>query len=286
MIAIINIKGFRYWHSSYENKFMTYIKYHSAPKILLPFLGLALPALAFQPLITDDTGTQGQGGNQLEISFSQDRANKAGETVRTQSWPVVYTRGLSETLDVFAGFSYARIRSGATGSEAGGGGNPSFGAKWRFYENEESKTSFALKPEIMYPVSAGRESAGLGRGKTSANLSLIVTQELAFGAIHLNLGAGRNRYRDILNNPDSTTTRASIAPVWDVAEQWKLALDLGTESARAGGIRTRTNFSELGAIYSPGKDLDFALGIVRSSGNDDPRTTTHSASAGLTWRFQ
>ena len=259
---------------------------NSARTILMPSLCLALPALAFQPLITDDTGTQGPGGNQLEISFSQDRANQAGETVRSQSWPVVYTRGLSETLDVFAGFSYARIRQGVTGSEAGGGGNPSFGAKWRFYENEESKTSFALKPEIIYPVSAGRESAGLGRGKTSGNLSLIVTQEVAFGAIHLNLGAGRNRYRDVLNNPDSTATRASIAPVWDVTDQWKLALDLGSESARAGGIRTRTNFAELGAIYSPGKDLDFALGVVRSSGNDDPRTTTHSASAGLTWRFQ
>jgi hypothetical protein len=36
--------------------------------------GIALSptlALAFQPLVTDDTGTQGAGGNQLEFSYSR-----------------------------------------------------------------------------------------------------------------------------------------------------------------------------------------------------------------------
>jgi hypothetical protein len=81
-------------------------------------------------------------------------------------------------------------------------------------------------------------------------------------------------------------TRASIAPVWDVTDQWKLALDLGTQSAHAAGAKVRSNFAELGAIYSPGKDLDFALGILRSCDNDSPRTTTHTATAGVTWRFR
>lgn len=257
----------------------------AAQAALVTLAGLSVPASAFQPLVTDDTGTQGSGGNQLEFSLNEDRAKFAGNIERLRTLPIVYTRGLSEALDVFAGLSYARIRSSTSVGDASGDGNPSFGAKWRFYENEQSNTSLALKPEVLFPVSAGREGAGLGTGKTSGNLTLVLTQEVPFGAIHINAGVGRERYRDTLSNPDTATTRASIAPVWDVSDQWKLAFDLGTQSARAAGVKARSNFAELGAIYSPNSDLDFALGIVRTSDNNDPRTT-HTATAGITWRFR
>jgi len=265
---------------------MTSTKRFAAQVALLTFAGFSAPVSAFQPLVTDDTGTQGSGGNQLEFSLSEDRARAAGNIERLRTLPIVYTRGLTETLDVFAGLSYARIRSSTSAGDASGGGNPSFGAKWRFYENEQSKTGFAVKPEVLFPVSAEREAAGLGAGRASGNLTLILTQEVPFGAIHLNAGVGRDRYRDTSSNPATTTKRASIAPVWDFTEHWKLALDLGTESSRAAGARVRSNFVELGAIYSPGKNLDLALGILRSSDNASPRTTTHTATAGITWRFR
>ncbi|MFZ4535994.1 transporter [Propionivibrio sp.] len=255
-------------------------------KNFLMLAGISLPVFAFQPLITDDTGTQGVGGNQLELSFNEDRAKLAGNTDRIRSLPVAYTRGLTDTIDIFAGISYARIHAGTSGDSSSGAGNPAIGGKWRFYENGESKTSFAVKPEILFPVSSDRESGGLGTGKTSGNLTFILTQEVPFGAIHLNAGLGRDRFRDTLINPDLTKTRVSIAPVWDVTEQWKLALDLGTESARAGGTGVRSDFVELGAIYSPNKDLDFAVGFIHSADNDSPRTTTDTATAGITWRFK
>lgn len=253
---------------------------------LLTLAGVSLSAFAFQPLITDDTGTQGAGGNQLEFSFNEDRATAAGDTVRVQELHVVYTRGLTESIDVFAGMGYTRIRSSVPGFDGSGNGNPAIGAKWRFYEDEEHGTSFAVKPEIIFPVSARREDSGLGTGKLSGNLTLILTQLVPFGAVHANLGVARDRFRDTLNSSDSTTFRASMAPVWDVNEQWKLALDLGTESTCDVGSTLRSNFVELGAIYSPDKDLDFALGIVRRSDNDSPHTSTHSVTAGMTWRFQ
>ena len=252
----------------------------------MTLLGFSVSASAFHPLVTDDTGTQGSGGKQFEFALYKERARVAGNIERLRTLPIVYTHGLGETLDVFAGFSHARIQASAPGGNASGSSNPAFGAKWRFYEIERSKTGFALKPEILLPVSAGREAAGLGKGRTSANLTLIFTQEVPFGAVHINAGVGRDRYRDSLNNPGTTTTRASIAPVWDVTDQWKLALDLGTESARAAGVKARSNLAELAAIYSPGKDLDFALGILRSSDNDSPGATRHTATAGITWRFR
>jgi hypothetical protein len=251
-------------------------------RVLLLLAGFSLPAFAFQPLITDDTGTQGRSGNQLEFSANQERT--AGDTIR--SAPVTYTRGLNESIDVFAGLGYAKIQSTSPGADASGGNNPSLGAKWRFLENDERGTSLAIKPEIVFPVSAENERSGLGSGKTSGKLTLIVSQEFPFGAIHFNAGIGNERYRDSLENPDTTTTRFSLAPVWDISAQWKLAIDLGAQSARAAGTTLRSNHAELGAIYSPGKDLDFALGIVHSSANDTPRTTSNAATAGLTWRFQ
>lgn len=259
--------------------------YMAARLALLALAGFCAPALAFQPLVTDDTGTQGAGGNQLEFSLNEDRAEAAGKVERSHSLPVVYTRGLSDTLDVYAGLSYARTRADDA-DDASGSGNPAIGAKWRFYEMGVVGTSLALKPEILLPVSSARENSGLGTGKTSGSLTLIATQEVPFGAVHINAGVNRDRYRDTSGNPDTTTTRVSIAPVWDLNQQWKLALDLGTESAHAAGARVRSNFVELGAIYSPSADLDFALGLVRASDNDDPGTTTDTVTAGVTWRFR
>ena len=243
----------------------------------------AVSAHALQPLVTDDTGTQGQGGNQLEFAWTQERAKTAGETERSRTLPAVYTRGLSERLDLYLGVAHQRLHGG--GETASGLGNPALGAKWRFYENEASGTSLAFKPEILLPVSEARERDGLGAGKTSGNLSFILSQDVPFGAVHMNAGVGRERFKHREANPDASIWRASVAPVWDVNEQWKLAFETGVESVEAAGERVRTGFYQLGAIYSPSQDVDLALGWLRSRDNVAPKTRTDVVSAGLTWRF-
>ena len=158
------------------------------------------------------------------------------------------------------------------------------GAKWRLLETADSKTSIGFKPEFVLPVSATREAAGLGTGRASWNLTLIVTQEVLFGAVHANLATGRNRFRTSAS-PDSTTSLASVAPVWDVTPKWKLALDAGVVSAKAGGVKTRSRFIELGAIHSLSDALDFALGFVRARDSAVPPTNTDRTTIGVTWRF-
>ena len=46
-------------------------------------------ASAHQPLITDDTGTQGAGSNQLEFSYSHDRTEQAVAATRSRAVPLV-----------------------------------------------------------------------------------------------------------------------------------------------------------------------------------------------------
>lgn len=264
----------------------------AGPRIKLTFLialclllASASTAFAFQPLITDDTGTQGAGGNQFEFSVNEDRAHSDGNTTRTTTLPVVYTRGITDALDIFISANHTRIRSTVPGSDASGSGNPSLGAKWRFYENEESKISFGIKPEIALPVSDTKETQGLGTGRTSYGLTLILTKDASFGAVHANLFAGHDRYSHPATHDDSVT-RVSVAPVWSVAEGWNLALDIGTETKKAGGISTQSSFGEIGAIYSPSKDLDFALGFIRTNDDAQPNTGTTSVTLGVTWRFK
>ncbi|MCX7173254.1 MAG: transporter [Proteobacteria bacterium] len=244
-------------------------------------------AWAFQPMITDDTGTQGEKGNQLEFAYEKDRAEQAGLTNATGVTAFTYTRGLSETLDVFVGANHIRTHTNIPGDDgAAGTGNPSLGLKWRFYENEASKTSFALKPALGLPIDEEKEVVGLGSGRISYSLTAILTQETPFGAVHANLASERTVYRNKTLNPDSSVLRVSIGPVWDVDEKWKLVLDLGSESERAGGSKTHDTFFEIGAIYSPNKDLDFAVGILRYNQNTRPSTVTNIITAGLTWRFK
>jgi hypothetical protein len=240
---------------------------------------------AFQPLITDDTGTQGSDGNQVELSWNRDRVSAAGETVTTTILPFVLTRGVTDELDLFVQANHTSFHASAGGA-ASGAGNPSFGAKWRFYEDEDSKLSLGIKPEFRLPVSAGKEASGLGTGRWSHATTFILTQELPFGALHANLAVGNDRYRSDSGLPDARTLRLSAAPVWDLDEHWKIGLDVGTAIARSDGRRIRNNFVELGTIYSPSDDLDFAFGLIRQKNDDNPRASTASLTVGVTWRFK
>jgi hypothetical protein len=247
---------------------------------------LPAAALAFQPLITDDTGTQGAGGNQVEAAYNRAVDKAPGARVVTHEVPLVFARGVTDALDLYAGLGYQRIVPPAPETRESGWGNPALGAKWRFYENEAARLSFALKPEIQFPVSKGHEARGLGTARPSYSVNLIMTQETGFGAVHANLVAERVNYSDdTLNAAERRDLyRLSVAPVWDVAEGWKLALDAGLTTNPDRAARARMGYVELGAVYSPGKDLDLALGIIRNV-SDGPGSTTQAA-LGVTWRFR
>ncbi|MBK7507067.1 MAG: hypothetical protein IPI16_02380 [Comamonadaceae bacterium] len=163
----------------------------------------ATQAVALQPLITDDTSTQGSGGNQLEVSLNQSRITTRGVSDRSGSLAAVYTRGVAETVDLYAGGVYVHLHTGGGQHEARGAGNPTLGGKWRFLDATAEGTSRKL---FLMPVKAGQ---GSGQRQHGGNLTFILSQDLPFGAIHVNASAGRLRYRASGNSPDSTPMRLS-----------------------------------------------------------------------------
>ena len=251
---------------------------------LVPAIPFA--ALAFQPLITDDTGTQGEGGNQIEAGYNRTTDKTPGGRTVTHEIPLVFTRGITDELDIYVGGTRTRIAPDAPAATESGWSNPVIGAKWRFYDDEASKLSFALKPEVSFGVSDSKEARGLGTGKTSYGVGLLMTRETGFGSFLANLQVDRANYSDdTLNAAERRTQyRLSVAPVWDVTEGWKLALDTGVMTNPDRTAKDWMGYVELGAIYSPSKDLDFALGIIRN--NRDGNTQTTQLTTGITWRFK
>jgi hypothetical protein len=223
----------------------------------------------------------GSGGHQIELSYSRDRTRVDGETERVNTVSTTYTYGLTETIDLFAGIDHLRIR--VPDDRARGFGNTVIGAKWRFFENEATGTSLAVSSEVAIPVSSRREEDGLGTGKTSGGLNLILSQEVPFGSVNFNAGVGRERFRH--SDDNATIRNFSVAPVWDVSEQWKLALDVGIDLSRSGGHTERSKFVEVGAIYTPTEGLDLAIGYIRTTNDESPKAKTHGVTVGLTWAF-
>jgi hypothetical protein len=254
----------------------------------LAALATLLPgcAWAFQPLLTDDTGTQGAGGNQVEVAYNRTSDKAAGSRVLTHDMPLVLMRGFTDALDIYIGITRQRIVPDAPSASERGWGNTTVGAKWRFYDNQASKLSFALKPEIQFPVSQNRENRGLGAARASYGVGLLMTQETGFGSLLANLVANRVNYADdTLNAAERRTQyRLSVAPVWNVSEQWKLALDAGITTNPDRTANARMGYIEWGAIYSPSKDFDLALGVIRNVA--DGNVSTLQATLGFTWRFK
>lgn len=112
-----------------------------------------------------------------------------------------------------------------------------------------------------------------------------MTQETGFGAVHANLAAERANYAGAALNAAKRRTphRLSLAPVWDVCENWKLAVDTGITTSPDRAARARMVYVEPGAIHSPDKNLDLALGVIRNvmDNSADSWLTT----LGLTWQF-
>jgi len=237
-------------------------------------------APAQQLLITSDTETQGTGGNQLEVAYNRERTRTAGESERRRSFDLTYTYGLAETLDVYASAKHSRLR--AEDGHASGFGNTAIGAKWRFFENEASGVSLAVESEIALPVSSRREDDGLGAGRTSGSLTFVLSQNLSFGSVHFNAGVGRERYR---HEHNATLRSFSVAPIWEISEQWKLALDMGVDLSRSGGNTERSKFTEITAIYAPTKDIELSIAYLRTTDDEHPRSKTRGVAAGMTWWF-
>lgn len=232
-------------------------------------------AFAYHPLITDATDIQGEAGHQIEFGYDWSHGKSGGEKTTSSGLFGAYSYGLRDDLDFLIGVSHEL-------SEASEWGDPSIGLKWIFYNDEKSRLSFGIKPEVRMPSSKNHEAAGVGHGKTSYALTFVLTKGTDFGAVNFNI-AGEHAGYALPTTERKNLYRISVAPEWRLSERWLVAFDAGLTTNSDSSQNARMGYVELGVVYSPNKDLDLSFGVIRDV-LDGPADTL-SATVGLTWRF-
>lgn len=207
-------------------------------------------AYAAHPLVTDDTGVQGDGRHQIEANT--DWSHQAGRAAHVAAF--TYTYGVTDTLDLFANVPLTfQSKDGA------GVGDYSLGAKWRYYDEEG--LSLAFKPEFFMP--SGNEEKSLGNGRNSLGLTMIASYETGPWTLHGNAGLNYNRYQ--LGSDDQSKRklvwRASTASWYALNEQVKLVADTGVAQNQERANRTWPAYALLGVIWSPNQTVDLDLGV-------------------------
>ncbi len=243
-----------------------------------------LPAIswAHNPLITDDSFTQGRGKYQLEFTgeYDTDEETVDGISVKTTTVQAAttLTYGIIDSLDFAVGIPYLWITekdNGALVSDVKGISDAIVELKWRFYVKEG--LSFALKPGLTLPT--GNENKGLGTGKTGNHVFVIVTEEIGAWTFHGNLGYIRNENR---LEDNKNLLHASIAAMYAIRKNILLVADTGVEKNIDKSSHTEPAYLLGGVIYSISDDFDIDFGVKHTLSSAE---TDVSIMAGTTLRF-
>lgn len=267
-----------------ENGGSTGIGRHSGVRHRLAERALAVlallytaPGLAAHPLITEDTGTQGRGHWQLELTAESghDEVKDAEHDALDLAAALAY--GLRDDLDLVFTLPYARSEIGGNGMTTAADGLSDVGVdlKWRFLEH--GPLSVALK--TGFTLASGDESKGLGAGKANLAGSLVASYETGPWGAHLHLGYFGNR--NVYDERDRIR-HASIAGTYLPMDRLKLVADLGTFTSADRSVDENTSFLTLGMVYTIGDDFDIDAGVKH--GLTDPETDT-TLLFGVTLRF-
>lgn len=221
----------------------------ATPIFMLGMLGCAQHAIAAHPMVTDDTGTQGAGNNQVELNADYiterdgSRATIGGAT---------YSRGLTDTVDFF-------VDQPMVLSEQRGIGDTSLGMKWRFFDRDG--TSLAFKSTLS--MANANEEKGFGSGRHNLSALLILSQNFKAWSFHYNLGIESNRFKspEMEEANRRSIWKASAATTYSLTPQLKAVGDIGIE--RNSDIANRKNpaYALTGIIYSPSPMLDLDAGM-------------------------
>jgi len=244
------------------------------------------PAHAAHPLITDDTGTQGKGKSQIELSsqwgFDKESDDSSGTNITTRTREgevkVQYAYGVTETADLILGVPYQWKKTetdDVTTSDLNGAADLSLEVKWRFYEKDG--LGFAIKPGVTLPT--GDKDKGLGTGRATGTFFFITTKDWEFWTVHANLGYKRNENK--LDQREDIW-HASVAGEWKVMKDLRIVANIGAERNPDKTSRTNPAFALGGFIYALSRDTDISFGI---KGGLNEAEMDYTVLGGITLRF-
>lgn len=211
----------------------------------------AAPLHAAHPLITEDTGTLGDGRWQLELFGEAGEARGTG--ARMDQDDAVLSYGLAPDLDLQAGLPW--IRDGASGM-----GDITIDLKWRFLER--GAFSLGLKPGVSLPT--GDERKGLGAGRVGWGSLLIASYEPGPVAFHAH--AGYKRHRNTIGERESLN-HLSIAVALQTAPGFTVIADVARTSNPDPAQTRPERYLVFGVIWSVTRDFDLDFGFKKGFGS-------------------
>jgi hypothetical protein len=200
------------------------------------------------PLNTEDTGTQGRGGWQLELNGERNR----DEGVRGAHAMAVLSYGIAQSADLQVGTPWQDL-----GGERGMG-DALVAVKWRFWE--EGPLSFGLRSGFLLPT--GDEQRGLGNGKANFAALLVGSYEGERWIFHAHAGYRDNR--NVLGHR-GTLTELSAAVLYKVTESVRPLLDVSRSTNPDPSSDKALQSAVLGMIWQVTKDLDLDVGVRRGN---------------------
>lgn len=239
--------------------------------------GLHAAARAAHPLLTEDTGTQGKGNSQLELTLDAFRDRLAGVDIRGAQAAALYSYGVADPVDFQVGLPYLRVKEneGDRRTLLSGINDLTIDVKWRFFER--GGLSLGVKPGISLPT--GDEKKFLGAGRVTWGALLIGSYETGQLAFHSHVG-----YREYRNVVELKTSlwHVSVAATWQVVDSVKLVADLSRDTNPVPGYSTPLDYVIAGAIWTPVKSLDLDIGYRHGASGP---ALDHGLLAGVTLRW-
>jgi hypothetical protein len=236
---------------------------------------LSTAALAFlvstgaygaHPLLTEDTGTQGKGGWQLELNGerTRDPQPEGAPVLRAIQSGTTLSYGVTDTIDFKIDAPYVRHE---------GFLDVALGFKWRFYE--EGPLSFGALFGVSLPT--GDEQKGLGAGRYNAGASGVASWQGERWEFHSHLG--------LRSNSNTTGQREwlghlSAAALYRLWQPLRVLLDVAWDSDPQAGSGALRNIVA-GFIWAVSKDFDLDAGVRK--GNDPAIDTALLFGATLRW---
>jgi hypothetical protein len=252
--------------------------------VLIFFVSAApLGAWAAHPLVSDDTGTQGDRRLALELNAQAGRDRTAETLDEAAAAAAILSVGVGDAVDLVLGLPTAWTRTRAGGeilARGAGVTDATLELKWRFLEL--GGFSLALKPGVSLPT--GDPLLGLGSGDVGYGASLIATQALGPVAVHLNAAWSHDDHAAIADRASHRhdAWRGSVAATARVAAGVQVVANVAVESPAARGATPWPAYALAGAICSVGPGVDLDAGVRFGL---DAAAPDVAFLAGATWRL-
>lgn len=215
-------------------------------------------SFAGHPLRTDDTGTVGTNGFQLELTpevwkYSNDLFFLV---------PITSTYGISSNVDVVLAILFSSLYNSGFQSDQSGINDVALELKWRLLELENF--SVAVKPWIILPV--GDHTKGLGAGKVGYSLFIVTDQELFSLLTHINIGYVRNENK-LLDRIDLWITSPAVE--LPITNSLSLVIEIGAFSNSDKSADGHPVYFLGGAVYSITEGIGIDPGLQKGLNNYD-----------------